>query len=431
MSLARNSFYTILNQGLSILSSFGALVIISRALGPSGQGLYSLSSMLPKISMYMMTWGGPVAFIYFWNEKKSIRRYILKSFQKFYLILASFAFIFAGCFVFFTKDVFYEGVHVENLIKPLLLIFVMFYNSYEGAKLQALQRFKRLSFIILNQPLSLFVFVTLGYFLELLTIDNIVSMFCLSHIVVAIIFTILKLNSSILTANDLERKESGYIRDALKYSAFSHLSAVAIFLTYRMDIFFISKYLTPVDIGIYMVSVNISERVWVISESVSKVLFARLVVLASDDARTELSLRVNRIGALLNLLIVLAIGLLGHTFINIFFGPAYISSYNLLVILLPGVFVSSVGKLLSRDLDAKGKPKFNTMISGGSLVINFCLNLYLIPLWGVKGAACATTLTYVVNGIFTYIIFVRIAGLGFFEPLKFRKNDFSFIKNIF
>jgi len=429
MSIVKSSFYTILCQILSIASSFIALVLISRVLGPGGQGYYSLVSMIPKLAASLMSWGAPVAFIFYWNEKQHLRNYLISSFRKFYILLSVSTFLLASLFVFFTKGAFYEGIENYNLLKALAIIFLMFFNSYEGTKLQIQQRFKRLSLILVAQPISLVMLLAISFALNNLSVDRALSYFCLSHLLTALIFLFNRgITRLPLSVDDKQTVEKGFIWKVFQYSAFSHISSVAILLTYRMDVFFISKYLTPSDIGIYMVSVNIAERVWVISESVAKVMFAKLVTLNSHRERTLLSLKINRVSIILNLIIIFMIAVFSEPFINLFFGDRYQSSSLILLILLPGVFLSSIAKLMGNDIDAKGFPRLNSLIALFSLSFNFIMNLVFIPQYGIIGAGFATSITYCIHGVLSYVVYVKVSRIGLLEIFKFRKSDFEFLQ---
>ncbi len=431
-SLIQNSAYTFLSQILSVVSSFGALIIISRILGPEQQGQYSLMSMLPRIALYVFSFGAPISFIYFWNTKKDVRWRLLQRYRVYYLMLSLLAFISAAIFVFTSKHVFYENIANIQLIKVLILIFCLFYNSLQGAKLQAQERFKLLSIITFSQPFSFFICLTIFALARDLSFNIVVNSFCFSHILAAIIFTTLMITNPIYVNQGQDKKlEKTFFLKSLKFSILTHISSLAIFLTYRMDMFFISKFLTDRDIGIYMISVNIAERTWMISESVAKVLFARLVKIHGMLRQTNLTLKVNRMSALMNLFAVLTLAIFGKIFIAIFFGDQYADSYQYLLVLLPGVYFSASAKLLSRDIEASGHPRICSNISVISLIFNFFTNLILIPNLDIFGAALATTLTYVFYAVLTTIAFCRLKEVSMLQFITFKKSDFTQLIRIF
>lgn len=73
-----------------------------------------------------------------------------------------------------------------------------------------------------------------------------------------------------------------------------------------------------------------------------------------------------------------------------FYGPEFVQGATALIVLSAGQLVSlSVGSAGSL-LNMTGRPKVELYNRGFALILNFLLNLYLIPLMGINGAAVAT-----------------------------------------
>ena len=103
--------------------------------------------------------------------------------------------------------------------------------------------------------------------------------------------------------------------------------------------------------------------------------------------------------------------------INILFGSEFVAGATALSILAFSYFISSLFGLSAPLLQSYGRTK---IIMGGSFAgagANFGLNLLLIPIYGVKGAAIATGISFALMSIF-YFFFVFKIG----EIQPFRKN---------
>ena len=62
--------------------------------------------------------------------------------------------------------------------------------------------------------------------------------------------------------------------------------------------------------------------------------------------------------------------------------------------MIPGVVIFSLGKVLANDFTGRGFPEINTYIALLVALTNFSLNIWLIPIYGIKGAALATSVSY-------------------------------------
>jgi O-antigen/teichoic acid export membrane protein len=99
---------------------------------------------------------------------------------------------------------------------------------------------------------------------------------------------------------------------------------------------------------------------------------------------------------ILAITIVGAIGLalFGKLAIRIIFSNAFIDAYIPLLVLLPGVVLLGAGKVLVNDIAGRGYPHYNSITAGVSLIATIILDLILIPLTGVVGAAIASSVSY-------------------------------------
>ncbi len=95
-------------------------------------------------------------------------------------------------------------------------------------------------------------------------------------------------------------------------------------------------------------------------------------------------------------------------FILSVFGPAFVTTYDILLILALGQAVDAgIGPTLVSTLSVTGHEKDTLWINVGALVINISLNYVLIPGYGLYGAAWATTAAWITRSILSYIM-VRV-----------------------
>ncbi|NOI95783.1 polysaccharide biosynthesis C-terminal domain-containing protein [Vibrio sp. T3Y01] len=109
----------------------------------------------------------------------------------------------------------------------------------------------------------------------------------------------------------------------------------------------------------------------------------------------------------ISILIVVGVYLLGDHFIRFSFGEKYIDSSSVLIILslslIPNFLLRTpIGNILS----AMGRSNLNVILSFVCVAINIFLNYYLVPIYGLFGAAWSTVIAMYISSIF-YLIALR------------------------
>ena len=167
------------------------------------------------------------------------------------------------------------------------------------------------------------------------------------------------------------------------------------FVNYKADIFLVNFFLTPVATGIYVIAVQMAEKLWMLSQAASTVLLPRLSSMRSDPiARYQLTMRTVYIVGLLTFIssLFLAIGL--FFLLDPIFGESYKKSFMPFIYLLPGVLALAISRIKSNCIAAAGKPEWNFYASIFTVTLNISLNVLIIPIYGIVGAAIATTIAY-------------------------------------
>jgi O-antigen/teichoic acid export membrane protein len=103
--------------------------------------------------------------------------------------------------------------------------------------------------------------------------------------------------------------------------------------------------------------------------------------------------------------VVLFLFLLSDSLIKAVFSEKYLPSAGVLRIYLPFLFCFALSGFVSLALDYCGKARLRMVFVSISAVINVALNLWLIPKFGMVGAAWTTQVTYVpLVMIYLYLI---------------------------
>ena len=113
----------------------------------------------------------------------------------------------------------------------------------------------------------------------------------------------------------------------------------------------------------------------------------------------------------------------GPRLVRFVYGTQFADAGVALRLILPGIVAYSVVAILSRYITGRGRPGTGTLILIGGLVVNVAINLYLIPRYGIDGAAAASSISYLVTAVLTVIVFHQLSGRGWIETLVIRRSD--------
>lgn len=160
----------------------------------------------------------------------------------------------------------------------------------------------------------------------------------------------------------------------------------------RMDQIMLQLMAGPASVGIYSAATRISEAWYFVPMAIVAATFPKLIELKKTSNKSYL----DGVSMLSSLLIYMSLSmaifftLFGSFIINIIYGSQYADSAGVVILHTWGAVFLCMGISSGSWLVAEKKLKLNLYRNLFGLVVNFMLNLLLIPIYGVKGAAIAT-----------------------------------------
>jgi Na+-driven multidrug efflux pump len=74
-----------------------------------------------------------------------------------------------------------------------------------------------------------------------------------------------------------------------------------------------------------------------------------------------------------------------------------------------------------------GKPQIHLITTSCSLLINIFLNLWLIPIKGITGAAIASCISYFIYGVFYLVFFIKKEQFSIYELFSISLSDLKLL----
>ena len=165
----------------------------------------------------------------------------------------------------------------------------------------------------------------------------------------------------------------------------------------RLDTVLVGVFLTPVAVSYYVVSKQVVQFVETPLEALGFTLSPTFGALKADDeVAAAARLYEEALVKSLTLYLPAAAGivLVARPGIEIVFGDGYMGAVPVLQILALYAVCQAITKLTSNGLDYLGRARERAIAKGTTSLANVGLNVALIPLIGVVGAAIATVITY-------------------------------------
>ena len=419
---------TLARQMVAVVLGLGLVVLLARTLGPVGNGTYTMTILLPVLLSTLFNLGIPPANVYYVGRGGVSVWDALRANVRLWIYLCGLGLLVAVPIVGTFGGVLFPGVPRTLLWAATILIFPFaLLQSFLASLLQGVQDFRRYNFILLVAPASALLFALVMVVLLDMGVLGAVLALSLGHFL-ALLVTLRMLRLHYSNSHSGE-SPGNYEKQCVGYGWKAHLSNILTFVNYRTDIYLVNLLLNPAATGIYVIAVQIAERLWMLSQSVSTVILPRLSQLHHDEeSRRRMTPIVSRWVFLVTVVGSGMLALVAAPLINLLFGAKYAQAAGALLWLLPGIALSSLARVLANDLAARGRPELNMYTALLIVIINVVLNVLLIPKMGISGAALATTLAYSVNTVIKVYLYARLSGNPWWRVIKFDNADWELIK---
>jgi len=427
-SITKNSTITFSSQILTFALGFAASIILARVLGPEGKGIYALIVLIPALMLKLGSLGIEAANVYFTGSK----RYEIKDIASNSLLcgISLSSILILLFFGVFHLDIFqnYLASNQINSFYLCLVVLTVPFSLLSGFLISIFLGAEKITvYNKINIFNSTFQLILLTVFLVIFkqgVLGAVISyVFGIIGLALVVILFITKFTKITFSFN---RK---LLKDSTKYGLKAYFGNLTQFLNYRLDMILVAAFLTPASVGFYSIAVGIAERLWMLPGAIATVLFPRISSLKDKEAN-NLTPRIARHIFLIIFVLALMLALIAGPLIKILFGPVFLPSVMPLIILLPGIIALGGCKILTADLAGRGKPQFGTYAAFVSLAVNIPLNLWLIPKWGISGAAFASSVAYITASLMVMAAFVRISNTSWVAILLLNKRDFQDYKNL-
>ncbi len=422
MEIVLRTVGTLFFRGAGLVLGMLTGVLSARMLGPEGRGIYSFATLIA--SLYLTFFGGLSAAIA--REISNLKR------DQTVVLANGFVLSVASGLVVLLLGLGWRAtpwavgqnstaVLLVVLIAPLALSQIVMQGTFLGTGL-----IYDLNYAALFSQGSLLVFLGALRLAGAVTPELVVSCWCAAQ-VITMGWTWWRVGKrwrpDLRTVDIQTLKRLGWFAAQIGF-----VNAIS-FLNYRVDAFLVKGYLGSAQLGIYSVALSLSEMVWQVSSSLSLVIYARVGSSSEGDAAKLIARTMRHL-----FVVVLGcagfLALFGGWALRILYGQAYAPALPVIRLLLPGVTLYSLTSMIAVYFTNQiGRPALTLSMAGLSMAICLFGSVVLIPKFGLVGAALATSGSYGIVAVASFVIFGRLTGLRVSEMLFLNRSDIHGLLN--
>ncbi len=423
-----------LAQAIQIVSGLIYTPVMLRILGQSEYGLYQLvASIVGYLSLLSLGFSG--AYMRFYsrykvqNDKNAVSR-LNGMFFFVFMFMAIVALIAGYIMVGNAKVIFGNGLTENELEKAKILLSILVLNlsltfpmSLFDCYVMAHEEFVFQKLLIVFQN-AFSPIVTLPL---LLTGHGSIAMVCVS--------TILTMTKLLVNATFCFRKlhmqfsflnfEFHLIREISAFTLFIFINQIVDQINWNLDKFLLGRMAGTISVAIYAVASQLNSMYMQFSNAIPSVYTAKVNMLI---AQKKPSNEINKLFSDVSRIQLSAIGAVisgyiffGRNFINLWAGEGYTTSYQIgLLLMVPATvpFIQCLGVEIQRAMNMH---KARSIVYLIVAVSNIFVSIPCIKVWGAKGAAIGTAVTFIVGHCFF---------LNYYYHKKMRLNMFWFWKQL-
>lgn len=419
--LLRNFAGTLGRQLLAAIVQLLTVVIVARQFGAAGSGVYAVSLLLPALLVTLLNIGAYTANVYFLGTSKFSVQQIWFGSLKLTAGLSFLGITATSVLIHFAGNKAFPGVDPTLLWISLIIFPISLLHGFQSSIFQGLQRFKEFNISILAQPVVTALLIGVAAVLNVTELVYLVAANLIGAIS-AMVLSYWLLRPWL--GKQATMPETAYFTKLFSYGFKAHASNVLTFIHNRADLLIINTLIGPAAAGVYVIAVQLCEKLWMLSHAVSAVLFPRLSELGSNEGkRVQLTSITSRLVFGVSALGAMTLAIIAYPFITVLFGWEYRDAYMPLLILLPGVVAISSSRVIANDIAARGRPELNMYMAFVALVANLTADVLLIPILGITGAALAATLSYSLDLLMKICIYKMITKASLSSLVIIRSND--------
>lgn len=413
---------TLVNVVTALLGLFSG-IMLARILGPSERGDLAIIQNLPTMLLGFASLGLSIASGYFAGKNpKDARKYAGTAMIA--LMVWSVPFM---AMLYWLIPTLYSGAS-ENTIRIaqvyLLIIPIQQLISVPFWVLQGSGEFYSWNILRILPSAAWF---GISCFSQTLSLISLITLYLILMMVIALIF--------LFVFNKKINKINFYFdliafKKIIRYGLPVAITSIPQQLNLRIDQLLIGIILPPNMLGIYVVAVSWGSILSLATNSISQVIFSKILKLKTSEENIKVITRSVRVTFLFSIFLTISLIFLTPFVFPVIFGNAYVVGIPIAILLLISNCISSINQLLGECLRGLGNtisPMFAEIIGLSVTTISL---FFLLKKYSLLGVAITSILSCLVIIIVLIRIISKALIVKWQDILVPNRSDIAFIYDI-
>ena len=227
------------------------------------------------------------------------------------------------------------------------------------------------------------------------------------------------------------RSFTAVLKEMFVYGIWSSLDNLAEGLTTRLNYFLIQHTGGYGQVGLLDSGTKMSESVWHISNSVSYIEYNRVSKTTDRQEQKRITLQLFKLTYCSLLIVMVLICCVPEwVFTDYLLTPEFAGIRKVIIGLSCGIVALGSNRILSHYFIGSGAIKYSAFCSFIGLTLLLFAGIFLIPVYGVFGAAVTSSIAYTGMLIFSIVVFMKQTGALFIELIPCRDDWDELMKKL-
>jgi len=406
--ISKGASFLLIGIFLSKFFTYLYRLIIARYLGPDIYGLFSIGLAVLGIILSIVLLGLPQGILryvsYYSGKRDELSIYaVINNVIKIILPVS----LFFSILLFISAEWISISIfHNADLIKILKLFSIIIPISAIVSCIDyVLQAFQKIKFLVISrniiEPLSKLILsviaIYLGFKIIGITIVYLISVFVVALLLIFFLKKIISFKK-LISAKFIMSKQLLYFSLPLM------LADMFTMLLVWSDTLILGYFVGVLQVGVYNAAVPTARLIHIMPVALRTLFIPTIGSLYAQKKNfTPIYQTISKWMFLIGMPSVVLLCLYSKQILFILFGQAFVSGYMALVLITMSFFIYSLLLTSETILMIMKKTKlilFNTSLT---VVLNLILNFIFIPLYGIMGAAFATSVSFIFMSILIFI----------------------------
>ena len=394
---------------------FVASILIARALGPSGRGLYAYPVALLGIVMAFGHVGLEFAQIHMAGQGRDLRHMWANA--TVFSLVAGIVCWTCVAEIFAVDPRVAAGLPLSWIVIPMGLVPLLLMSLYWASLLQLDGRLMGATWASWFGVALQAIAIGVMFFIHDLTPFRVLLLQWLTNGSTWLFLLFACYRTGLVNL----RVNRRLLRQSVLFGVKVYVAQVFIFLVLRVDQVLVGRYAGFRQLGLYALATTVAELLWLLTDPLAAALIPHMVHAQVGDDR-RLSFAMARLSMSISTIAAIAGWFLAPIVIPVVYGRGFAGAVPALRLLLPGVVALAASRPLGAVRVKEGQVVLPSVLGLAALGLNVALNLVLLPRIGIRGTSIASSICYAALAL-SYVAIARRRGVAGWLDLIPRPSD--------